>query len=58
MLINKVFNLKHLEIITWPPSHYQAYLSSSSILARGPLGQRANVECRADMPGNATVDMF
>ena len=42
-----------------------------SIFARGPLGPRAkmecradipgpraNMECRADMPGNATVDMF
>ena len=47
-----------LEVITWPPSHYQAYRPGSSILARGPLGPRANMECRADMPGNATVDMF
>ena len=49
---------KYLEIITCPPSRYQAYRPGSSIFARGPLGPRANMECRADMPGNATVDMF
>ena len=32
--------------------------SGSSIFARGPLGPRANMEYRADMPGNVTVDMF
>ena len=30
----------------------------SSIFARGPLGPRENMECRADMIGNAPVDMF
>ena len=33
-------------------------MPGSSILARGPLGPRANVEFRADMPGNATVVML
>ena len=48
----------YLEVITWPPLRYQAYRPGSSILARGPLGLRASMECRADMPGNATMDMF
>ena len=48
----------YLEIITYPPSRYQAYRPGSSIFARGPLGLRANMEYRADMPGNAMVDMF
>ena len=48
----------YLEIITCPPSRYQVYRPGSSIFARGPLCPRANMECRADMPGNATVDMF
>ena len=43
---------------TCPPSRYQAYRPGSFIFARGPLGPRANMECRADMPGIATVDMF
>ena len=51
-------NVLYLEIITCPPSRYQAYRPGSSIFARGPLGPRANMECQADMPGNATVDMF
>ena len=40
------------------PSRYQAFRPGSTIFARGPLGSRANVECRADMPGNVAVDMF
>ena len=36
----------------------QSISACSSIFARGPLGPRANMECRADMLGNATVDMF
>ena len=48
----------YLEIITCPPSRNQAYRLGSSIFARGPLGPRANMECRAGIPGNATVDMF
>ena len=30
--------VRYLEVITWPPSRYQAYRPGSSILARGPLG--------------------
>ena len=47
-----------LEIITWPLSRYQAYRPGKPIFAQGPLGPRANMDCRADMPGNATVAML
>ena len=31
------FPWRYLEVIIWPPSHYQAYRPGSSILARGPI---------------------
>ena len=45
---NNIIREKLLEIITCPPLRYQAYRPGSSIFARGPLGPRANMECRAD----------
>ena len=56
--MGNVTMMDSLQIITCPSSRYQAYQPGSSIFVRGPKGPRANMECRADMPGNATLDMF
>ena len=36
----------------------RAYRPGGSIVALRPLGPRANMQCRIDVPGDATVEMF
>ena len=40
---------------TYIMTRFKQYLE---VITWPPSGPRANMECRADMPGNATVDMF
>ena len=53
-----LLHIKKLEINTRPLPYYQAYWSLVSIFARGPLGPRACIQCRANLPGDMATATF